>query len=306
VALIPLKSTSGNWCAHLRSGESTSVSARGVTTRERVMKNMTLGAFALVGGVLGLDKVDARHGCGDSFRAAATMKSKLLAFGCLAVITTGLAPVSARSDTMGLSVNGTCDVGSCPPSALAFNSFPPSTPFSFDVTLANGDLFLIAGTLSQSNSIGGAAREAQNFTVQYLSGPNSVSQADSLNVATLFGYQSNPIIMTNTITDFGSFNSGVASGSAVTILVSVDSTQFLSFGPFTSDFSAGSNGNLRFTPGTSFVLSEQFNLTFAQGSAQGSFIAINVPGPIAGAGLPGFVAACGGLLAWWRRRQKAA
>lgn len=35
-------------------------------------------------------------------------------------------------------------------------------------------------------------------------------------------------------------------------------------------------------------------------------VGVSVPGPVAGAGLPGLIAACAGLLAWWRQRRDRA
>jgi hypothetical protein len=183
------------------------------------------------------------------------------------------------------------------PNPLVLAAFVGALGFAFDAP-AHADLFdwSYTGTgISGSGTITATFLNSTNggtFQVTHMTGTaNGTTIVDVLPPG---GYSFNDNLLfpnASAELDFAGLAFTVAGGMAFNLYFDTSAT---------GDFNCGRIGYCVLGPGTVGTGG------FTDPTAAITFAAAAVPGPIAGAGLPGLILASGGLLGWWRRRRKIA
>jgi len=190
-----------------------------------------------------------------------------------------LAPaVALRASAIGVSVNGICEAGSCSPDVLPFST-TATLPLAFNLTLPDGDEYLIDGSFKALNDAPGSGFSVQSvFQVTYEGNAGGgSSQADSVNVELFETIAVNSSSVSATEMMHGAFGPTIAGSSTVTQCIDGNCLGPVSPpGSFdlTLPISISSSGG-------SFVFDVLHTSDFGAGSPVGSYIVWGQTTPIA-------------------------
>jgi uncharacterized protein (TIGR03437 family) len=198
--------------------------------------------------------------------------SRVLQFLSVAI---GLA-AGASAQQIGINFSGACVAGNCPPSTLALNTSAILNIVA-SVTLANGDIYDITGSVMEVNSRIGQISFSTIYQVTYTgNGKGGASQADTLSVDVLTNATSSIPETTFGEPLVGSFSPTISSGSSAQLCLGG-----VCDGPVVPPGDFSTNAQVTLGPSNGmYSLDYAYTIVFGAGSPPGSYVVLGQDDPL--------------------------
>jgi hypothetical protein len=176
-----------------------------------------------------------------------------------------------------ISVNGTCELGTCAsPDSITSSTPIPTTPFSFAFTAGSGDTFNIAGTYAASYGAGGSSFVV-TVGATYTGG--TPSHADTLTIDMFQNiFDNGPGTFSGTYAENVPLTLAAGTSATANLFVGVGTpTMGVGLvGPFTGpgNFDGKASANLTLPAGNTLAEEFQFTESFAAGLVAGTTVSV--------------------------------